>query len=195
MARLRALPGVRRVPAHGLPGTLVVLSLFAIALLGTLLMAFPPGRGSPRPAARPLASPAAKVGTQGGLLPMVDLVDGADRRTPARALRPAVVAVVPAGCACADQLHSVTTQAHEFGLSTYFIEPKAVPARGVSVSQLSRETGLSGFVDADGRLMALAPSPDKVGLLLVSPDGRLASPPLAYSLGQRLEQPLAGVAK
>jgi hypothetical protein len=195
MARLRALPGVRRVPAHGLPGTLVVLSLFAIALLGTLLMAFPPGRGSPRPTARPLASPVEKVGTQGGLLPRVDLVDGAGRQTPARALRPAVLAVVPPGCACADQLRGVSSQAHEFGLSTYFIEPRAVPAQGVSVSQLSRQTGLSGFVDPDGRVMALAPKPDKVELLLVSPDGRLASPPLAYSLGERLEQPLAGVAK
>src|SRR3954464_7348274 len=91
MARIRSVPGLRRFPAHGVPGTLVVLSLFAIALLGTLLMAFPPGRGSTRPTARPLASPSENVGTRGGLIPMVDLVDGADRQTPARALRPAVL--------------------------------------------------------------------------------------------------------
>jgi hypothetical protein len=195
LARIRSIPGLRRLPAHGLPGTLVVLSLFAIALLGTLLMAFPPGRGSPRPTARPLASPTESVGARGGLVPGVDLVDGASRRTPARVLRPAVLALVPGGCACAEQLRRVTSQAHEFGLSAYFIEPKRVPARGVSVSQLSQQAGLSGFVDPSGRLMALAPTAGKIGLLLVSPDGRLATSPLTYTLGDRLEQPLASVAK
>jgi len=195
MARIHSVPGLRRFPASGVPGTLVVLSLFAIALLGTLLMAFPPGRGSTRPTARPLASPSENVGTRGGLIPMVDLVDGADRQTPARALRPAVLALLPAGCACADQVRNVSVQASEFGLSTYFIERNPRAGQGVSPSQLSQQTGISGFLDPDGRLMALAPTAGKVGLLLVSPDGRLASAPLTYSLGDRLEQALANVAK
>lgn len=195
MARIRAIPGLRHLPARGLPGTIVVLSLFAIALLGTLLMAFPPGRGSPRPTARPLASPTEKVGTRGGLVPMVDLLDGTNRQTPARILRPAVLALTPAGCGCADQLRSIAAQAHEFGLSTYFIEPKPVPPQGVSLLDLSRQTNLSGFLDQSGRLISLAPTAGKVAVLLVSPDGRLASPPLAYSPGDRLEQPLASVAK
>jgi hypothetical protein len=194
LARIRSIPGLRHVPARGLPGTLVILSLFAIALLGTLLMAFPPGRNSPRPTARPIASPAEKIGTRGGLVPMVDLVDGADRQTPARVLRPAVLALTPAGCPCAEQLRSIATQANEFGLSTYFIERRQ-PPQGVSVAQLSEQTRLSGFLDPGGRLTALAPTEGKVGLLLVSPDGRLAHAPMTYTLGDRLEQSLADVAK
>jgi hypothetical protein len=195
MARIRAIPGLRHFPARGLPGTLVVLSLFAIALLGTLLMAFPPGRGSPRPTAQPLASPTEKVGTRGGLVPMAELLDGTNRETPVRVLRPAVLALTPAGCRCADQLRSIATQAHEFGLSTYFIERKPVPSQGVPLLDLSQQTNLSGFLDPKGQVMALAPGGGKIGLLLVSPDGRLASPPLTYSPGDRLEQPLASVAK
>lgn len=195
LARLQSVPLLRRFPARGLPGTLVVLSLFAIALLGTLLMAFPPGRSSPRPTARPLASPSEKVGTRGGLVPMADLIDVTGRETPVRMLRPAVLALVPSGCGCADQLRAVSTQSHEFGLSTYFIEAKPVPSGGVSISTLSQQTDLSGFLDPKGQVTSLAPATGQVGLLLVSPDGRLVRAPLAYSLGDRLEQPLADVAK
>ena len=144
MARLSTIPVLRRFPTQGLPGTVVVLSLFAIALLGTLLMAFPPGRNSPRAIARPLASPTERVGTRGGLVPMVDLVDATGRETPARTLRPAVLAYVPAGCACADQLDNIAAQAHEFGLSTFFIEGKSVPSSGVPLADLSAKTNLTG---------------------------------------------------
>jgi hypothetical protein len=195
VARIQSIPILRRIPPGGLSGTLVVMSLFAIALLGTLLMAFPPGRNSPRATARPLASPTEKVGTQGGLVPMVDLLDDTGRETPARTIRPAVLASVPAGCSCADQLRNVSAQAHEFGLSTYFIEGKSVPAGGLSISKLSGQANLTGFIDSSGQLAGFTPSPGKVTLWLVSPNGRLALAPFAYSPGDRLEQPLAGVVK
>jgi hypothetical protein len=195
-ARWQSLPVLRRMPARGLPGTFVILSLFAITLLGTMLMAFPPGRGMSRVTARPLASPTQPVGTRGGLLPAVDLVDGAGRETPVRILRPAVVAIVAAGCHCAAALNSVATQAHEFELDTVFVEPKKTLADGdLPLPQLSQDTGLSGYLDPNGRLMSLAPKGSPISLLLVSADGTLARGPIAFTLGQRLEQPLADVAK
>jgi hypothetical protein len=124
---------------------------------------------------------------------MADLVDATGRKTSARILRPAVLALTPAGCQCADQLRSIAAQAHEFGLSTYFIEPKSGPARGPSLAKLSEQTKLTGFRDESGELTALAPKPDRVGLLLVSSDGRLVRAPITYSLGERIEQPLADV--
>jgi hypothetical protein len=195
MARIQSVPVLRRFPARGLPGTFVVLSLFAIALLGTLLMAFPPGRNSPRATARPLASPTQSVGTRGGLVPMVDLLDTTGRQTPARTLRPAVLAIVPAGCHCADQLRGIAAQAHEFGLSTFFIEPKRIPAGGISVSKLSEQTNLTGYFDPSGKLTSLAPSATNVALVPVAPDGRLPLAPFTYHPGERLEQPLADVVK
>jgi hypothetical protein len=195
LARIQSVPVLRRFPARGLPGTFVVLSLFAIALLGTLLMAFPPGRNSPRATARPLASPAERVGTRGGLVPMVDVLDTTGRETPVRTLRPAVLAIVPAGCQCADQLRSIAAQSHEFGLSTYFIEPKKIPSGGVSLSKLSTQTNLNGYFDPSGKLTSLAPSPTNVGLVPVSPDGRLPLAPFTYHPGDRLEQALANVVK
>ena len=195
MARLQSIPVLRRIPARGLSGTLLVMSLFAIALLGTLLMAFPPGRNTPRATARPLASPTEKVGTRGGLVPMVDLLDDTGRETPARTLRPAVLAYVPAGCACADQLRTIAAKGHEFGLSTYFIEGKSLPAGGDSIAHLSQQANLSGFTDSSGQLAGFVPSPGKVTLWPVSPNGQLALAPFAYSPGDQLEQPLAQVVR
>jgi hypothetical protein len=195
MARLQSIPLLRRFPARGLPGTFLVLSLFAIALLGTLLMAFPPGRNAPRATARPLANPTERVGTRGGLVPMVDLLDATGRETPARTLRPSVLAYVPAGCACADQLLAVAAQAHEFGLSTYFIEGKNIPSGGVSPATLSQQSNLDGYTDTTGKFASFVPSPGNVTLWPVSPNGRLALAPFTYHLGDRLEQPLANLVK
>jgi hypothetical protein len=195
VARLRMLPVLRRFPARGLSGTLVVLSLFSIALLGTLLMAFPPGRNSPQLTARPLASPTEKVGTRGGLVPTADLVDATGRETPSRVVRPAVLAKVPPGCQCADPLRRVAAQAHEFGLSTYFFQDKPNPTSGLSLSKLSDQTGLTGFVDPSGHLTAFGPAAGKLTLWLVSANGRLARAPFVYTPGQRLEQQLADVTR
>jgi hypothetical protein len=118
----RALGGGAGGPGgqNGMSGPLAVLVLLLVAAAATLAVAFIPD--PPRlPAAAPLASIGAGFTTStGGLLPAVPL-STARGSVAARDARPAVVALVPAACDCAQVLHAAFRQASEFGLRLWLV--------------------------------------------------------------------------
>jgi hypothetical protein len=113
----------RRFGSPGLAALLVLLGVAAVA--GVLMVAAPVGlpTGS---AARPLSSASGLPGTTGALLPAVTLQVGAQDR-PARELRPAVLAVLPADCVCTAGLRDVAEEAGQYALPVVLITAAGNP--------------------------------------------------------------------
>lgn len=99
--------------------------MVAIVLLGVataavgLVVAAPIGLPTDSQA-RPLATPTATPGSVSGLLPEVTLQVG-KRDRPARALRPAVLAVLPAPCQCGLALRDLAGEAGQYALPVVLI--------------------------------------------------------------------------
>jgi hypothetical protein len=127
--------------SRGISAPLIITLLLAVALLGATL-AFP-GSAREHPTTAPvplvLAAPSAALGTVGGLVPDESLV-GQTGTTTAQALRPALLAVAQAGCACTAALSHLTDEAAAYGLTIYLIGPP---------SQKSELTALAGATDPD----------------------------------------------
>jgi hypothetical protein len=114
---------------------LVITLLVAVALLGATL-AFP-GSTAVHPTTPPvplvLAAPSAAVGTVGGLVPD-ETLGGQTGTTTARALRPALLAVVQTGCTCTAALAHLAEQAASYGLTVYLIGSQAQHAELASLA-------------------------------------------------------------
>jgi hypothetical protein len=145
----------------------VLVSMVTVALSGAI-GAWIVAPQAARPPAAPLASGVPDSGQIGGLLPQTAL-DDAGTALPSRALRPAVIVLVPEQCAdCAELLASAAPQAASFGISLVAIgddaEQVADLVDGVG------PTKLAGLTDPDGVLRATYGLTGTT-LLLVRDDG------------------------
>src|SRR4051812_36549626 len=91
----------------------VLTGALALAATVVTLLAVD-GAGRPaHPRAVPLAAPTLAPGHVGGLLPATTLTSTTGMRLDARALRPALIVLLPAHCDCAKLLDSLAAQAAE----------------------------------------------------------------------------------
>lgn len=159
---------LRRIFVHSRFGiTLPVLlaALFLAALYSVVMLVV----ASPRPQTPhgiALASPKTAPGRVGGLMPKVRIADSKGNFTEIRALRPAVVMLVPAKCDCAGQIRSVASAAEHARLHVTVIGT-SMPTRpaNVSASLVSLRSEPTGVLLPDYAVKS------KPVTLLVRPDG------------------------
>ncbi|HEY6797017.1 MAG TPA: hypothetical protein VI248_20280 [Kineosporiaceae bacterium] len=185
---IRRLLLARRWERHGLSGPLAIACLAFTTAVAALVVAVVPQSAPKRPAAAPLAeasvasaasSPAPPAAeTAGGpvigrLLPAVQL-DGDARAVSTRDLRPAVLALVPAGCsACAATVGAVYRQAQEFRLDLWIVGPLRSRALLRQLVQASTSGGARWAEDAAG-LLAATLAARGLTLVTVRADGVIA---------------------
>lgn len=95
LERVFSIPGRRR---YGLSGACIALSVLIAGIFASLIVLLPTDPSSPR--AQQLARPTISPGAVGGLLPDLRLATSTGSTVRTRDLRPAVVLVLPEGCAC-----------------------------------------------------------------------------------------------
>jgi len=167
---------------------LVIVTLAALAAMIPLVLTQP---GHPRsPMARPLASTTVAPGRVGGPLPAVALRTGRGTR-PLAGLRPALLVLVPPGCACARPVHEIVGQAdEETPVPTYLIAPAGdlERARSLAAGPAGADSRAVGYAD-DASVLSRTyrADPRLPTLLLVSADGLLIQEPLVFHPGQRIE--------
>ena len=190
--RVHDLPVLRR---FGLTGSTIILLLAAVAVVGSSLTLFAPGAGGNPSTAlvAPLATSAAVVGSIGGLLPDSQ-VSVAGTSVPLRSARPAVITLVPVGCAaCGPTLKSLLMQAREYGLRLVLAGPASQNDQLVKLND--EELGGSALVVVDSsdvlRSTYNPDSPDGVSVVLVHEDGVVATVVRDVTATQRLEPALA----
>lgn len=155
----------------------MVAGALSLAALMFVLLAVESAPGRPaRLTATPLATPTYPPGVRGGLLPDAMLSSapegGGGTVRSALALRPAVVALVPISCRCADVLDVLATQAHGIGVGLAVVAPAS---RDAEVSALpGRVSGIQTWYDGTGAL-ASAFKAHGVTVLVVDPDGVVSS--------------------
>lgn len=151
------------------PLTLTVAALAVVAVVATLLTVMGPrSAGSPPPL--PLATTTVHDGVTGGLLPDVNLTDANGTTLAARSLRPAVIAVLPPGCGCGDDVRVAAANASKRSIPLYAVVPAGQSADGDSLAgQLQRTAILS---DTTGDLES-AVIPTGLTLVLVDSHGAI----------------------
>jgi hypothetical protein len=170
-ARVMSRPGI-------LPLSIVSIALILAGLVATLLTVLAPSQGHTSPAPQPLPTTSLPpAGAVAGLLPQVTLTsDGA--RSLSIALRPSVIALVPAACGCTDLLNKVAGTA----------DSVAYPLNVIAGSQ-SDANDLQSNVTAGRARVFLDPAVSSTGdgslykqmhavgltLVVVQPDGVIAS--------------------
>jgi hypothetical protein len=178
---------------YGISGPLVVTVLLIVALFGSLLALLGP-RSVPlpgKPLAAPLGRATATPGQLGGLVPDVTLTTpGGD--ISAQSLRPSVLALVPAGCNCTQQVTALVGQAQEYRLPVYLVggasqagdlkELATISGRGIPVA----------VTDVAGGLRAAYANGPQLTLVLVHSDGVVTSVVSNFAVKDRLE-PLLGI--
>lgn len=186
-ARWQAM--VRSLRRHGLVTPLGIGALLLVAIAATMMTALAPGTTNRAPPA-PLASHAdVAPGQVGGLLPDTR-VAVSDKPTPVRALRPAVIALVPSGCACEQAADELYRQARAYSLRVYFVASR----RSASELRPLIETGGHGLAvpvhDARGTLES-AYRASGLTALLVRRDGVVTGVVRDLGPGLHLEQELS----
>jgi hypothetical protein len=176
-----------------LVGPVVAMTLLVIAGLVALLPATGPGPARRAPTPARLATPALPPGSVGGLLPDVSL-ESPTGTIAARSLRPAVLMLVPDGCACPALVNDLVGQVQEYpGLPAALVGSADPATRRLAVQRDGGDGRLPALVD---RTTALArayhggPPGTAPTVLFVAPDGILTSPPLVFSSGTRIEAEL-----
>ncbi|KWW98034.1 hypothetical protein C3Y87_17780 [Carbonactinospora thermoautotrophica] len=187
--RLRRFLLVHRWHRAGLSAPLFVLVLLLVGFVGSMMALIGPTASPPSsrgPLARGDQTPA---GQQGGLLPAVDVKVRGDVR-PARDLRPAVLAIVPPGCACETLLNEVFDQAQAYRLTMYVVGRSS---QEPELTQLVHRVGngTAGVViDTEGVLTA-STAARGITLVLVHSDGVIGSVLRDIPPGLRIEPLLA----
>jgi hypothetical protein len=161
-ARVMSRPGI-------LPLSIVSIALLLAGIVATLLTVLAPSAGDSEPASLPLAHTHVAAGSVGGLVPAVKLSELGDP-VGSQALRPAVVALVPATCNCVARLKTLAGQADQVGY----------PLDVVTAATPSADTLLKALDTGKPHVLLDASSTnslyDQVGavgltLLLVQPNG------------------------
>ena len=155
-------------------GVPVAILAGAVALAGTIFAALMLGHpgAQPLPMAAPLATDAAApTGAVNGLIPDVSLTTNRGPiSTQDPSLRPAVLALVPIGCACTDALSDLAAQADELRLQLIAVAPQADDAEVAALAgQLHRGRVLAAF-DTEGTL-ASSYAADELTVLGLAADG------------------------
>lgn len=179
----------RRWRRYGLSGPLVTIILVIVAIFGGLLaLAVPGGERSSAPQ-RPLeVRPPAPVGSVGGLLTDRRVsVRGEERRV--RELRPAVLALLPAPCACGPLVDELSGQAAEFGVRLVLVVAGPRSDELPDLVAAARHGPVLPAYDASGQL---AQDYDARGptLVLVRDDGRVTAVERDARTGRRWEPAL-----
>jgi hypothetical protein len=192
--RWRWLTGAGTGPRLALPAAGLAGSLAVAAIVVNLVRVGTPG-GTQPPRAVPVAShPAAAVGSVGGLLPNATVgsvgsigagYGDTTRRTSIRALRPAVVALVPAHCGCSTLLGQLAAQADESQLPLVVVAPAADAEVDVLPGQLHRGVVLPVH-DASG-VLARTYAAQGVTVLTVAPDATVGYVARNVVAGTRFE--------
>lgn len=159
---------------NGMPGALILAIVLTLGGFITVVVYLPP----PNQAAvdsDPLAAPEFAVGEEGGLLPDTQVRSGDGGVQPLRALRPAVVAVLPADCACADELRRLVSSADRHRITSVLVGPEtpAAPAGAPTTNLVRGVEEPSGDVGDDSSLVTRYHVTDEPVLLMVRSDGVL----------------------
>jgi hypothetical protein len=187
----RFLGGPHRSGSMSAP--LVIAVLLAVAMLGATIVssAGSPARHVVKPVTLALAAPAAAPGSLGGLVPDADLT-GPTGTTPARVLRPAVLAFASAGCACASALAHLADEAAPYGLTIYLI---GAVAQHTELATLSDEAGRDGITVLDDPSGTFASALSRGGLTVVAvhADGVIGALTGSFSRAMSLDAVFAGL--
>lgn len=151
--RLPVLP--RRAAAMSAP--LVIAVLLAVAMLGATIATAgrPTTHDTTPPVPLVLAAPSIGTGLAGGLVPDVAL-RGLTGTTSARQLRPAVLAVMQAGCGCAAALARLADEAAGYGLTVYLVGGQAQQAELTALAARVNRGDVSVLVEQGSALSAFS---------------------------------------
>lgn len=153
----------------GTPGLVAALVIIGVAAVGGALVVGAPAGLPTGSAARPLATPSGTPGGPGGLLPEVTLrVGNTDR--PARDLRPAVLALLPAPCQCAAALRELAAEAGQYALPMVLITRAGNSEVPSLLRATARATRTYPALDA-GAALAMDYAARGLTVLLVRADG------------------------
>jgi hypothetical protein len=186
-ARLSALRVLGRARVNSVVLIVVLIALASFASLAVALM----NPAGPPPAAAPLAQADAAPGTPGALLPAVTLTTSTGT-LPARAPRPAVLALVPVDCDCQAELNETFRQAAEFRLRLWLVAP---PDGFPAVRRIATDVGNGSAAVAEDTSGRLRPTYRAVGLtlLFIRSDGRVDGVLRDAHAPLRLEAPLSSL--
>lgn len=146
-----------------MPLVLGFLLLAAVSSVVTLIVSSPPPQ---RPGALPLARPSAGSGRVGGLVPDVTTRDALGAAQSLRAIRPAVLLLAPAGCACDSAIRSLATSAEHNRLRLTVVGDRR-PALPDEVSTSLADSRS----EPTGRLLRSFHATDRPVTVLVRADG------------------------
>lgn len=157
---------------YGITGPVVIAALVVVVSVGGLFFALLPNTQPSDAEAQPLAIARQLAGQPGGLL-LDDRVwvDGLSES--AQALRPGVLALVPADCRCRAAVDHIASQAGEFSLVTYLVSPvDADPQMDALLrnAQRSAQGSRVAVYDPGGRLRTFYRATG-VTILVVQSDG------------------------
>ncbi|GAA3222832.1 hypothetical protein [Actinocorallia longicatena] len=120
---------------HGIAAPLIAGALVIALVSGALMTFFGPRVPAPQPTMS-LTTPTPVPGEVGGVLPDVRLRwDG--REHPAEEMRPALIVIVPSGCACSEALVDLTDQAFNQPVKVFMMADRR--RSGLSVADAHKE--------------------------------------------------------
>src|SRR5438309_6921631 len=167
----------------------VLTGVLALAATVVTLLAVDGAARPGHPRAVPLAAPTLAPGHVGGLLPSTSLTTTAGTRIDSRALRPALLVLLPAHCNCAKLLDSLAAQAAEVQVQLAIVGAGSNDAEVAALPGQLHHGPVIAAYDATG---ALASAYDATGLtaLVVQRDGVVSYVNTDLTPSSRLELPL-----
>lgn len=173
------------------PSGLLVLVVLVIALFFASLGVFLQPSAPRTPAARALAHPTALPGAAEALLPDLAVTVGRTTALRLRNVRPAVLVVLPAECACGSLVDDVITGTAASRLKVLVIGPSSDPALPSTVPRSRVTAG----TDSGGRLAATYQAGSDPLVLFVRSDGTVSRVLHDAKPGAVLHQEIAGLAR
>ncbi|HET7310205.1 MAG TPA: hypothetical protein VFJ17_02650 [Mycobacteriales bacterium] len=166
---VRRLTATRLWRRGATPVAILATALALAAVVFAVLTLGDPGVGR-RALPSPIASaPAAAIGAVDGLLPDLSVRTISGEARSVRSLRPALVALVPQHCACAELVNSLAGQAETVGASLVAIAPAAQDAEVAALPGRTHSGQVTAYFDPAHALADLYRAVG-VTLLVVAPD-------------------------
>jgi len=172
------------------PSGLLVLAVLVVALFFASLGVFLQPSAPRAPAARALAHPTSLPGATEALLPDLAVTVGQTRALRLRSVRPAVLVVLPAQCACGPLVDDVITGTAASRIKVLVIGPLIDP---VLPSTVPRSRVTAG-ADSGGRLAATYQAGRNPIVVFVRSDGTVSRVLHDARPGADLHQEIAGLA-
>lgn len=167
----------------------VLTGAMALALTVVTLLAVDGAARPTRHSAVPLAAPTISPGSVGGLLPSTALTTTTGERVDARALRPALLVLMPAHCNCAKLLDALAAQAAEVQVQLAVIGSGTRDAEVAALPGQLHSGSVTAAYDAGGAL-ASAYHASGLAALVVQRDGVVSFVQTDLTATTRLELPL-----